>query len=69
MIGKLITWGPDRPSAIARMRHALAEMVIEGIHVNIPLQRQIMDDEVFCEGTHHIHYLESLIGRWVQEEE
>ncbi len=69
MIGKLIAWGPNRTSAIARMHQALSEMVVEGIHVNIPLQRRIMADEVFAEGAHHIHYLESLLGQWAQESE
>ncbi|MDD3764174.1 MAG: acetyl-CoA carboxylase biotin carboxylase subunit [Nevskiales bacterium] len=69
MIGKLIAWGPNRRSAVARMRQALAEMVIEGINTNIPLQRRIMADEVFVDGVHHIHYLESLLGQWAQESE
>ncbi|MES0873546.1 acetyl-CoA carboxylase biotin carboxylase subunit [Sinimarinibacterium thermocellulolyticum] len=64
MIGKLIAWGPDRASAIARMRQALSEMVIEGIHTNIELQRRIMADEVFCAGAHHIHYLEKMLQQW-----
>jgi len=69
MIGKLIAYGSDRPTAIARMRQALAEMVIEGIHVNIPLQRRIMADDVFGQGLHHIHYLEHILAEWTQENE
>ncbi|WP_028006759.1 acetyl-CoA carboxylase biotin carboxylase subunit [Solimonas flava] len=68
MIGKLIAYGSDRKSAIARMRQALAEMVIEGIQTNIPLQRRIMADPVFKEGTHHIHYLEKMLEQWATEE-
>ncbi len=68
MIGKLIAYGSDRKTAIARMRQALAEMVIEGINCNIPLQRRIMADPVFQEGTHHIHYLEHMLTEWAQEE-
>jgi len=67
MIGKLITWGPDRKSAIARMRQALAEMVIEGIQTNIPLQSRIMRDGVFREGAHNIHYLEEMLAQWQTE--
>ncbi|MGH8431198.1 MAG: acetyl-CoA carboxylase biotin carboxylase subunit [Solimonas sp.] len=67
MIGKLITWGPDRKSAIARMRQALAEMVIEGIQTNIPLQSRIMRDGVFREGEHNIHYLEDMLAQWQTE--
>ncbi len=67
MIGKLIAYGSDRKTAIARMRQALAEMVIEGIHSNIDLQRRIMSDEVFREGGHHIHYLEKMLEQWAKE--
>ena len=66
MIGKLIAYGSDRKTAIARMRQALAEMVIEGIHSNIDLQRRIMADEVFREGAHHIHYLEKMLAEWAR---
>jgi acetyl-CoA carboxylase biotin carboxylase subunit len=68
MIGKLIVHGPNRTSALARMRQALTEMVIGGIQTNIPLQRRIVEDEVFSTGTHHIHYLEHLLGEWSQED-
>lgn len=58
MIGKLIAHGENRNVAIARMRTALSEMVIEGIKTNIPLQADIMKDCVFQEGGMNIHYLE-----------
>ena len=67
MIGKLIAYGSDRKTAIARMRQALAEMVIEGIQTNIPLQRRIMDDDVFREGAHNIHYMETMMESWDKE--
>jgi len=67
MIGKLVTWGADRKSAIARMRQALAEMVIEGIQTNIPLQSRIMRDPVFRDGKHNIHYLEDMLAQWQTE--
>jgi len=62
MIGKLITYGTDRDSAIKRMKMALLEMVIEGIHTNIPLQQDLMADPVFCAGGFNIHYLEKKLG-------
>ncbi len=62
MIGKLIAWGEDRRSAIARMRTALSEMVIEGIQTNIPLQADIMRDAGFEAGGANIHYLEKKLG-------
>ncbi len=58
MIGKLITYGEDRDTAIARMRTALDEMVIEGIRNNIDLHRDIIRDANFVAGGTNIHYLE-----------
>jgi acetyl-CoA carboxylase, biotin carboxylase subunit len=58
MIGKVITHGANRTAAIARMRVALGEMVVEGIKTNIPLQLKNMRDQVFQVGGFNIHYLE-----------
>jgi acetyl-CoA carboxylase biotin carboxylase subunit len=58
MIGKLICYGDTRDQAIARMRIALSEMVVEGILTNIPLHRELMLDEKFIQGGTSIHYLE-----------
>ncbi|HMH68250.1 MAG TPA: acetyl-CoA carboxylase biotin carboxylase subunit, partial [Pinirhizobacter sp.] len=58
MIGKLIVHGPDRDTAIARMRIALLETVIEGVKCNVPLQQRIMADKGFQAGGQNIHYLE-----------
>lgn len=62
MIGKLIAHGEDRASAIARMKTALSEMVIDGIKTNIPLQQDIMADSAFALGSQNIHYLEKKLG-------
>jgi len=62
MIGKLIAHGDDRDSAIARMRTALSEMVIDGIKTNIQLQVDIMADSAFATGGLNIHYLEKKLG-------
>ncbi|RLK46534.1 acetyl-CoA carboxylase biotin carboxylase subunit [Alkalispirillum mobile] len=62
MIGKLITHGEDRESAIARMRTALSEVVISGIKTNTPLHQEIMDDAGFQTGGMNIHYLEKKLG-------
>ena len=62
MIGKLIVWGEDRATAIARMRGALDEIVVDGIKTNIPLQRDIMADGNFQAGGTDIHYLEKKLG-------
>lgn len=62
MIGKLIVHGEDRAGAIARMKGALEEMVIEGIKTNIDLQRRIITDPAFIKGGADIHYLEKKLG-------
>jgi acetyl-CoA carboxylase, biotin carboxylase subunit len=62
MIGKLIVHGPDRETAIERMRVALNETVIEGIKTNIPLQQRIMRDKGFQAGGQNIHYLEKRLA-------
>lgn len=61
MIGKLITHGDDRITAIRRMQGALQEMVIDGIKTNIPLQLRLMNDAEFIQGGIDIHYLERLL--------
>ena len=58
MIGKLIVHGDTREQALARMRTALGETVIEGINTNIPLHRELMVDAKFMSGGTNIHYLE-----------
>jgi len=62
MIGKLIVHGADREQAIARMRVALSEMVIDGIRTNIPLHQRIMADGGFQAGGQNIHYLEKRLA-------
>ncbi len=62
MIGKLITYGSSRETAIARMNGALSEIVIEGIKTNIDLQKDILSDENFAAGGADIHYLEKKLG-------
>jgi len=63
MIGKIIVYGDTREQALARMRTALAETVIEGIHTNVPLHRELMVDASFTTGGTNIHYLE----KWLDQ--
>ena len=58
LTAKLIVHATTRKTAIARMRNALEETVIEGIKTNIPLHQDLMDDEHFQSGAQNIHYLE-----------
>jgi acetyl-CoA carboxylase, biotin carboxylase subunit len=62
MIGKLITYGDTREQAIARMRIALSEMMIDGISTNVPLHAELMADAAFHLGGTSIHYLEQKLG-------
>jgi len=62
MIGKLIAYGDTREIAIAKMRIALSEMVIEGIKTNVPLHSELMADAAFHQGGTSIHYLEHKLG-------
>ena len=62
MIGKLIAHGEDRRCAMARMRTALAEIVIEGIQTNVPLHDRLCRDAGFSEGGTSIHYLEQMLA-------
>jgi acetyl-CoA carboxylase biotin carboxylase subunit len=63
MIGKLITHAEDRHFALARMRNALDEIVIDGIKTNIPLHKRILDSGKFQAGGVSIHYLERKMAK------
>jgi len=62
MIGKIIAHGESRHSALARMRTALSELVIDGINTNVPLHRDIIVDAAFQAGGTNIHYLEKKLA-------
>ncbi|MDE2131888.1 MAG: acetyl-CoA carboxylase biotin carboxylase subunit [Betaproteobacteria bacterium] len=63
LIAKVLTHGATRDQAIARMRIALSEMVVEGIKTNIPLHQQLLQDKAFVAGATSIHYLEEKLAR------
>jgi acetyl-CoA carboxylase biotin carboxylase subunit len=62
MIGKIIVHGDTRAQALARMRTALSETVVEGINTNIALHRELVADAKFIEGGTSIHYLEGWLA-------
>ena len=62
LIGKLIAHGQDRDTALARMRTALSEFVIDGIKTNIPLHERLCRDSAFLAGGTNIHYLEAKLA-------
>ena len=66
MIGKLIVHGDTREQALARMRTALGETVVEGIKTNVALHRELMVDAKFMEGGTNIHYLEGWLADHVR---
>lgn len=58
MIAKLIVWGATREEAIAKMKRALAEFAIEGIHTTIPFHQKLLEHPVFLKGDFDIKFLE-----------
>ncbi len=62
LIAKLVCHGDTREKALMRMQIALDEMLIDGIHSNIPLQRDLVRDAGFQEGCVNIHYLEKKLA-------
>jgi len=64
LIAKIISYGETRERALARMRQALDELVIEGIRTNTALHRELVTDRSFQAGGVSIHYLESKLEDW-----
>lgn len=58
LIAKVIAWGQDRDEALARMRGALSEMRIEGVHTTLPFHRRLFGDERFRDGHVHTRFVE-----------
>ena len=61
MIAKVIVHAPDRDAALQKMRTALDEMVILGIHTNLDFQYQLMNNREFCEGKADTGFIERLL--------
>lgn len=62
LVGKVITYGADRDEALARMRNALDELIVNGIKTNTELHKDLVRDAAFCKGGVNIHYLEKKLG-------
>lgn len=58
MVAKLIVWGTDRTEAIARMKRALDEFVIEGVHTTVPFHSKLLEHPDFVEGNFATNFLE-----------
>ena len=62
LLGKLIVWGPDRPTAIARARVALDELLIEGLTTNVAIYHALLSNEAFLEGRMTTNLLDRVGG-------
>lgn len=58
MIAKLIVWAPTRQEAVQKMKRALAEFAVEGIHTTIPFHQKLLEHPVFLDGNFDIKFLE-----------
>ena len=66
MLMKLIVYDKDRESAIAKMRSALGEVVIEGIETNINFQYEILENDAFQEGDTDTSFIEKYFPDYVK---
>jgi acetyl-CoA carboxylase biotin carboxylase subunit len=60
MLAKIIVWGPDRATAIARMRRALEELNVGGLATGAPAAIRVLGTDEFRSGEYDTHFLESL---------
>ncbi|MEM9268324.1 MAG: ATP-grasp domain-containing protein, partial [Pseudomonadota bacterium] len=63
LIGKLIIFAPDRPAALARLRRALDELVVDGIDTTAPLIYALLEAEAVQTGDYTIHWLETFLEK------
>lgn len=63
LIGKLIVWGQDRPTAIKRMRRALRECAITGLPTTIGFHQRILDTAEFLSGEVYTNFVEQMMAR------
>ena len=63
MLAKLIVHGKSREEAIAKMRSALGEVIIEGIHTNVDFQYSIMEHEDYQAGEYNIDFIEKVLKK------
>jgi acetyl-CoA carboxylase, biotin carboxylase subunit len=58
MVAKIITYGDTREEAIARMKRALSEFIIEGVHTTVPFHLRLLEHEKFVSGDFNTKFLE-----------
>lgn len=64
LIGKLIVHGRDRPEALARLRRALGELIVDGVDTTVPLFHALLAEPDIQNGEYNIHWLE----KWLAEQ-
>ena len=64
LVAKLIVHGRDRSEAIARLKRALGELIIDGIDTTLPLFNALLDEQDILKGSYDIHWLE----KWLKKE-
>jgi len=67
LIGKIVAHGRSREEAIARMRRALDELVVEGVATTAPFHREVMRDPAFLAGEYDTGFAEKIVARLVEE--
>ncbi|MEB3230635.1 MAG: acetyl-CoA carboxylase biotin carboxylase subunit, partial [Leptolyngbyaceae bacterium] len=63
LIGKVIVWGPDRPTAIARMKRALQECAVTGLPTTISFHQRILEHPDFCAGNVYTNFVEKMMSK------
>jgi acetyl-CoA carboxylase, biotin carboxylase subunit len=62
LIGKLIVQGRDRPEALARLKRALGELIVDGVDTTVPLFHALLDEADIQSGDYNIHWLEKWLA-------
>jgi len=67
LIGKLIVHAGDRPAALARLKRALGELIVDGIHTTTPLFHALLEEEAVLSGNYNIHWLEQAVRHAISD--
>ncbi len=62
LIGKLIVQGRDRPEALARLKRALSELIVDGVDTTVPLFHALLEEPDILSGDYNIHWLEKWLA-------
>ena len=62
LIGKLIVHGRDRPEALARLKRALSELIVDGVDTTVPLFHRLLEEPDIVSGDYNIHWLEKWLA-------